>query len=245
MFDATLIASGQQREARRRLEVLPAALAFHALVLGAVIVGQLWAVEPVLQPDSLVVFVEVVPRPPAASRSSAGRTSAGHVPPAPGRRAAGEPTQPRVLSPNLPSARAPEPGDGPGVPGSVDDVGRDKGGGNPGPIEGPPTTASPSDDAPLRPGAGIVLPVNVSRRDPVYPELARRAHLQGVVIVEATIDRHGNVVGTTVLRDPGLGCGAAVVEAMRGWKYRPATLNGRPVSIIVTVTVNFRLAGIE
>ncbi|OYW05974.1 MAG: hypothetical protein B7Z61_04320 [Acidobacteria bacterium 37-71-11] len=140
----------------------------------------------------------------------------------------------------------PEPTDPTGgVPGSV---GAGRGGGVPGGVKPGPAQPPPAlvdDDTPVWPGAGIVLPVNVYRTDPVYPELARRARIQGAVVVEATIDRQGNVVDTRLVRNLSLGCGEAVVEALRSWKYRPATRDGKPVSIILTVTVTFRLAGTE
>ena len=241
MFDTTLIASNPRREVKRTLATLPAALAVHAVALGVVTVGQLWAVSPVLDPDVVVALVDNRPPSPPPAKPKPlrgdGANAAKPTPPP-------ELVQPQVIPPQRATGGPP---DQTGPENGVD--GSDDGKGNNPVVDGvtskhdPEPTPAVADDAPVRPGAGIVLPVNVYRRDPVYPELARKAHLQGVVIVEATIDRQGNVIEATVLRDPGLGCGAAVVEALRSWKYRPATLNGRPVSIIVTVTVTFRLAG--
>ncbi len=245
MFDTTLIASNPGREGKRKLAALPAALAVHAVALGSVMVGQLWAVQPVEQPDVVVAFVDFTPpSPPPAPPKPPGSNGATTKPtdPAPPT----EPTQPQAIPAQLPRAVPPGPtGDPNGVEGSEGDGTKDGivGGVNPDREKEPP--APIADDKPVRPGEGIVLPVNIYRRDPVYPELARRARLQGVVIVEATIDRQGNVVDTNLLKEPGLGCGAAVVEALRSWKYRPATFNDRPVSIIMTVTVTFRLAGNE
>lgn len=245
MFDTTLIASNPGREVKRKLAALPAALAVHAVALGSVMVGQLWAVQPVEQPDVVVAFVDFTPpSPPPAPPKPPGPNGATTKPtdPAPPT----EPTQPQAIPAQLPRAVPPGPtGDPNGVEGSEGDGTKDGivGGVNPDREKEPP--APIADDKPVRPGEGIVLPVNIYRRDPVYPELARRARLQGVVIVEATIDRQGNVVDTNLLKEPGLGCGAAVVEALRSWKYRPATFNDRPVSIIMTVTVTFRLAGNE
>ncbi len=247
MFDTTLIASNPGREVRRKLATLPAALAVHGLALGAVMAGQLWAVQPVEQPDVVVAFVDAAPPspPPAPPQPPKGGGASAATKPAEPKTPA-EPVQPRVVPAEPAKAGPPEstgePGDvvgggdnrkGVGVPYSVGtDLGRT-----------PPSLVL--DDTPVGPGAGIVLPGNVYRTDHVYPELARRARIQGTVVVEATIDRQGNVVDTRLLRDPGLGCGAAVVAALRTWKYRPATFNDKPVSIIMTVTVTFRLAGTE
>ena len=247
MFDTTLIASNPGREVRRKLATLPAALAVHALALGSVMVGQLWAVQPVERPDLVVAFVQSTPPspppgppdPPGERGATVATKPTQPTPPT-------ELVQPRVIPAQPPAGGPPEPTDATDVvPGSV---GAGRGGGVPGgvkPDPAQPPLAVVDDDTPVRPGAGIVLPVNIYRTDPVYPELARRARIQGTVVVEATIDRQGNVVDTRLVRDLSLGCGEAVVEALRSWKYRPATRDDRPVSIIMTVTVTFRLAGTE
>ena len=247
MFDTTLIASNPGREVRRKLATLPAALAVHAMALGSVMVGQLWAVQPVEQPDVVVAFVDFTPpSPPPGPPEPPGEHGATVVTKRTQPKPPTEPVQPQVIPAQPATAGPPEPaqrpgdvfggfgdGKGPGIPGGVDTE----------TAQAPPATVD--DDTPVRPGAGIVLPVNVYRTDPVYPELARRARIQGSVVVEATIDRQGNVVDTRLVRDLSLGCGEAVVEALRSWKYRPATRDGTPVSIIMTVTVTFRLAGTE
>ena len=75
---------------------------------------------------------------------------------------------------------------------------------------------------------------------PAYPAIARAAHIEGVVIIEATLDERGNVVRAQVLRSiPQLD--AAALDAVRQWKFSPTLLNGVPVPIVMTVTVNFRL----
>ena len=240
MFDTTLIASNPRREVKRTLATLPAALAVHAAALGVVTVGQLWAVSPVLDPDVVVALVDYRPPSPPPAKPKPLRGDGPAVKPTP----PPELVQLQVIPPQRATAGLPDQtGPDDGVDGSDDGKGNNPVIGGVTSKHDPEPTPAVIADVPVRPGAGIVLPVNVYRRDPVYPELARKAHLQGVVIVEATIDRQGNVIEATVLRDAGLRCGAAVVEALRGWKYRPATLNGRPVSIIVTVTVTFRLAG--
>ena len=75
---------------------------------------------------------------------------------------------------------------------------------------------------------------------PRYPALARTAHAQGVVIIEATIDAEGHVVATRILRSVPL-LDEAALDAVRQWQYTPAKLNGEPVSVLMTVTVRFTL----
>jgi protein TonB len=88
--------------------------------------------------------------------------------------------------------------------------------------------------------AGIDAPRKIRDVAPEYPVLARSTGAHGVVVIEATIDVDGNVVETRVLRSVSL-LDAAAVDAVRHWKYTPARLNGAPVSVLVTVTVNFVL----
>jgi protein TonB len=79
--------------------------------------------------------------------------------------------------------------------------------------------------------------VNVS---PAYPTVARLARQEGLVIIEATIDERGNVIDTHILRSIPL-LDEAALAAVRQWKFSPTQLNGVPVPIVMTVTVNFKL----
>ena len=93
---------------------------------------------------------------------------------------------------------------------------------------------------PRRPGGDITLPIKIKDAAPVYPEIARQARKQGIVIIEATIGVDGRVENTQILRSIPL-LDEAAVEAVRTWQYKPALLNGQPVPVIMTVTVEFRL----
>lgn len=106
-----------------------------------------------------------------------------------------------------------------------------------GPVGGPPVI----DQGPMRVGGEIEPPTRIHYVQPAYPELARRARLQGVVILEAIIDKEGNVRDVKVLRGLGLGLDEAAVQAVSQWKYTPTFYNGRPVEVILTVTVQFQL----
>ena len=65
--------------------------------------------------------------------------------------------------------------------------------------------------------------------------------MECVVVLEAVIGRTGDVVDVRVLRGCGLGLDESALTAVRQWKYTPTTINGRPVEVIATVTVNFEL----
>jgi TonB family protein len=103
--------------------------------------------------------------------------------------------------------------------------------------EAPPP---PPPSMPIRAGGRIPAPRKIHDVRPVYPRIAQSARVQGVVIIEATIDRRGMVTETRVLRSVPL-LDQAALDAVRLWKYEPTLLNGAAVPVIVTVTVNFTL----
>lgn len=80
----------------------------------------------------------------------------------------------------------------------------------------------------------------VTRVEPVYPELAKRARVQGIVLIQVTVDETGNVADLNVIRGHPL-LNDAATQAVSQWKYSPTLLNGEPVQVIATVTVNFIL----
>ncbi len=88
---------------------------------------------------------------------------------------------------------------------------------------------------------GEIKPPRLIRRvEPVYPEIARLARKEGIVILEATTDVYGRVMNVRVLRsEPFLD--EAAIEAVRQWVYEPMIINGRPRSVTFTVTVIFKL----
>ena len=74
----------------------------------------------------------------------------------------------------------------------------------------------------------------------MYPPIAQSARVQGVVIIEATIGPNGTVQEAKVLRSIPL-LDAAALDAVQQWQFTPTLLNGVPVPVIMTVTVNFTL----
>jgi protein TonB len=126
-------------------------------------------------------------------------------------------------------------GDGlvPGLPGN---------GSGDGDGTGPGNAVGPASDVdPVRPGGDVRPPEIVERVEPQYPEAARKARLDGVVILNAIIAASGEVEAVRVLRSAGRLLDDAAAEAIRKWTYRPATLNGRAVRVLLTVTVDFRI----
>lgn len=75
----------------------------------------------------------------------------------------------------------------------------------------------------------------------IYPEIAKRAGIQGKVIIQAFIDENGNVVHTKVLNGIGGGCDEMAVDAVKKTKFNPGTQNGKPVKVQVTIPILFKL----
>lgn len=107
----------------------------------------------------------------------------------------------------------------------------------------PPPPPPPPLAGPLRVGGDVKAPVIVNRADPEYTEPARKARIAGVVIVEAIIDKQGNVDQVKVIKGLPMGLADEAVKAVRKWKFKPGTHNGQAVATIFNLTVNFKLDG--
>ena len=92
--------------------------------------------------------------------------------------------------------------------------------------------------AAVKVGGNVRSPTKVKDVAPVYPQIAKSARVSGAVVIEATIGADGKVVDTKVVHSVPL-LDEAAVDAVRQWEYTPALLNGAPVPVLMTVTVNF------
>jgi TonB family protein len=84
-------------------------------------------------------------------------------------------------------------------------------------------------------------PVLVSKVDPIYPEAARRAGVEGTVVLEASISDRGRVTDVQVLRGLPMGLSESAEEAVRRWQYRPANGRNGPIPSRKTVRIVFTL----
>lgn len=103
-----------------------------------------------------------------------------------------------------------------------------------------PVAASASDEKEVTP------PKLLTRVNPSYPKSAREKGVQGLVVIDTSIDKQGNVTAASVLRgiegDEGQLLAEAAVAAVKQWKWEPAQKNGRTVATTYTVTINFKLS---
>jgi len=95
--------------------------------------------------------------------------------------------------------------------------------------------------APPPPVGGDVTQAKlISAVPPAYPALAKNQHVSGNVLIDALIDANGRVTTMKVVSGPTL-LHQSAMDALKQWKYRPATLDGNPVPMHLTVTIQFRL----
>ena len=105
---------------------------------------------------------------------------------------------------------------------------------------GPPPPPPPPTQKALQVGGTIRRPMKVRNVDPVYSPMAQLAKIQGLVIIEATIGPDGRVIDARILRSLPM-LDQSALEAVRQWEFTPTLLNGVPVPVVMTVTVNFTL----
>jgi protein TonB len=212
----------------------------HAAFAAAVVVAPILAREPLPAENERVAsafFVSptyVAPPPPPPPP---GAPRAATAPRAAPKEASAAFTAPVDVPQDLPAEASLDLGVEGGMPGGVE-------GGVPGGVVG--GVVGGIEDAPpppppvVRVGGVIREPRKVKDVAPLYPSIARTAKIQGVVILECRISPQGRVEGVKVLRSvPTLD--EPAVEAVRQWVYSPTLVDGVPVSVVMTVTVNFVL----
>ncbi len=101
--------------------------------------------------------------------------------------------------------------------------------------EGPPGPST----GPIQIAGDVKAPRRIHAPDPHYPEEARHARIQGVVILQTVIDTIGNVTDVRVLKGLPSGLTESAVQAVSSWRFEPATLEGKPVAVYYLVTISF------
>jgi periplasmic protein TonB len=224
----------------RRGYTVPLSIAVHALLISAAIIVPLVVTDSSVLPVPSAMFAFVtaaaLPLPPAAPLP---RLAAASKPPAVANPNAAPAEPPPDIAPERPSQATGEPFRGlENTTGLVPGGGVESLAASPPP---PPPPARPADTpAPVRLNSGVQGPTKIKDVLPVYPRIAQAARVQGVVIIEATIGPTGAVQDARILRSIPL-LDAAALEAVRQWEYTPTRLNGQPVAVLMTITVNFTL----
>ena len=105
---------------------------------------------------------------------------------------------------------------------------------------GESATPAPAQPAPPHVSAGVAAGLAISQPSPVYPEEAKAAHVQGVVVLHATISKTGDIEDLWVVSGPKELVQSAI-DAVSQWRYKPYLLNGEPVDVDTTIHVNYTL----
>ena len=215
----------------RKWYTVPLSIIVHTVVVGAVVIIPLMAADVLPTPPAMMAFV-AAPAPPPPPPPPPPPKQTAEVKPI-------ETVETNVAPTQAPAQIAPEKGflDA-GVEGGI--VGGVVGGIVAGLEAAPPPPPPAPVVAPVRVGGNIKAPQKIKDVKPVYPPIAQSARVQGVVIIEATIGVNGTVEEAKVLRSIPL-LDAAALDAVRQWQFTPTLLNGVPVPVIMTVTVNFTL----
>lgn len=250
MFERTIEAQALDHGSRSATPFSVAVAAHLAVVLALAVVSYLTIpriVEPTLQPvlflpsllppaDPTPIPVTVAPAPaPKKGTEDAGRSIAPK--PEPPR----DVEVPTTTPDHLPEPAPPTSGEeGPttgtrGSPFGRDDGIDDAPGRGPGYSHG--TDLESTGPVGLTPD--MVPPVLIQKTDPEYPSACRLARIQGKVVVQAVVGLDGRVESVEVLSSTNPLFDDAATRAVSTWKYRPATLAGRPVRVYFTVVVTF------
>jgi TonB family protein len=106
--------------------------------------------------------------------------------------------------------------------------------------QAPPNGPVGGEGRPARVSGGVMAGLLLNKVQPAYPQNAKDAKVSGTVVMVAKIDKTGKVVDLKVVSGPEILRDAALA-AVRQWTYKPYLLNGEPVFVQTTVTVNFSL----
>ena len=220
---------------RRKFSV-PFSIAAHTVVLAVAVIVPLMASDALPPPSAIVAFIAAPPLPAPPPPPPPSQAHQSRQP---------EPAQSNAAPLDAPSAIVPERAFEPasenvgiveGIP-SIDCCDSNA----PAAVVPPRLVVEPDiPTAPVRLDAGVKPPTKVKDVRPVYPPVALASRVQGIVIIEATIGPTGKVENARALKSHPL-LEQAALEAVRQWEFTPTLLHGTPISVLMTVTVNFSL----
>jgi len=250
---------GGRSASRKRAWILTSSLMLHVVALATLAGAEAWQVRPVAEPPIPDVFevqlpLPLLPAPPPTPPVKESKKIAADspqqrstpLPPLAPLAPPPLPAQPDPLAADkpIPPAADPQSADSPRARADVDPFGSGRRGN--GHDTGNATSGRDSgdgDDVALAIGGAISRPQIIpgTKVEPRYTELARQAHLQGVVVLRAVIDERGNVIDVQLRKRLGFGLDEEAVKAVSQWKFTPALLNGRPVKVFFDLTVVFEV----
>jgi protein TonB len=237
---------------RRRWMTTALSAGGHVTVMLALVFSTLYATGTLPEPrDAMAVFIAAPlpppPPPPPAMAEPSPKPVKAVVSKASARPAPVIARAPAAAPIEAPEAITPETGREGGEFAPLVEAGFEHGlpggvvGGITGGFELAPPPPPPVKAAPVRVGGAVSAPRLIYRVDPEYPDIAQRAQIEGVVILEATVAANGTVQDARVLRSHSV-LDQAALDAVRQWRYEPLLFNGTPTPFVLTVTVSFGLS---
>lgn len=248
LFADSLLDSGQQERTRRKFAAV-LSFTFQCLLIGVLLVVPLMFTEE-LPRQQLLTFLEAPPPPPPPPAAEAVAKVVRQI--QSDLLAGGKLRTPSRIPEKVQMIReeeAPPPlpmgGVVGGVPGGIP-------GGQLGGVIGGivnqtsslaalPKLAVPAPAKRIRVSQGVTKGLLIQKIEPKYPPLALAARIQGQVLLKAIIGKSGEIKELELLSGHPM-LAPAAIEAVRQWHYRPFLLNGEPVEVDTTVTVNFQLS---
>jgi len=216
---------------------VPISIAAHLVVLLLLLIIPLAADMALPDPvTGMPEFVRIAPLPPPPAYVPAPR--------APTPSPTVNPNLAPIVAPDKIAPEAPRPGPQFDVPiGS--DPGLPPGIGDPYGVvpsvpQPPPPPDPPRQTGPVRVALLPEPPRKIADARPIYPDIARTNRVEGTVVLEAVLDPTGRVTQLRVVRSIPL-LDQAALDAVKQWRYTPSTYGGKPVSVLMTVTIRFTL----
>ena len=91
------------------------------------------------------------------------------------------------------------------------------------------------------PGRGVVAPVPIYAPDAEFSDEARRNRYQDICLISIIVDTHGNPQNPRVIQRLGMGLDEKALDAIRRYKFKPGTKDGKPVPVLMTIEVDFHM----
>lgn len=239
-----------KKKTNKGLTVFLSALAQTVLLLVLLIIPLL--VTPALPKSMLATFISAPP-PPAAPPPPPPATPIKIVKPAARLIEAGKLLAPKSIPKQVNIIKEeempPDVGASTVVGGVVGGVPGGQIGGVLGGIIGGSSTAAPPPPPPkevtpsrITKGGDVQMASVINKVLPIYPQIARQAHVQGVVRLDTIIDKDGRVIEVKYISGPAMLIQAAM-DAVKQWRFRPTLLNTTPVQVECVFEVNFNMGG--
>lgn len=220
----------------RRWYTLPLSIVTHAVTVVVIVVVPLATSDmppPIRRALTHIADIDitpVVPPPPPMRRAPTARDETPAV-----SRDAAPTVAPSEIGPETFPPDLPEVGGADGVPNGIIGLSIDS------TINPPPPPPPVEPPKPIRITRGVTPPRRIAYVQPVYPAIAQQNRITGRVVIEAIIGPTGEVQSTRVVQSVAF-LDQAALTAVQQWKYTPTLLSGVPVSVILTVSVDFTLA---